>query len=306
MGGYTVSGLLGRGGSGTVYAAWDGENRREVALKRLPAELVRAAFPGGDLADHCRRALAVRHRCLNRLTGVFEIAPGQWEEQCAPGDVVVASERIYGVTLDDVLAGRDVLSPPELAYLLAELGAALGALHKAGLAHGDVSPANVLVRADGSLQLIDWFLGGRGERGTPGLRHRNVAAGEHGTGQVSEQADAVALAKLTLLAAGSTGGFAAEIARILAPWLGRGAAVQARAAAEGAGAAGTSPAASGPAEAGAEQTGAEETGPGGPGGQGGAVPRGGARAQEERVPGLYELGARASEISGGREPIHTE
>ncbi|WP_371152084.1 serine/threonine-protein kinase [Buchananella felis] len=249
MGRYAITGPLGTGASGTVYTAWDRSARREVALRLVPAAQLADQFTEESFKAHCRAALTVRHRCIAPITAVFELGDLPWPGGAEATSVVVATPRIYGMTLDDVLAVRPVLAPPELAYMLAELAGALSALHRAGLAHGDVSPRNVIVEPAGTLKLVDWFGGGRGERGTPGFRAPEVEAASHGTNAVSGPADAAALARLIVHCAGGQGEFAAEIARILAPWL--------------------------------------------------------STDGERQRPGLAEIGARASEISAGREPLTT-
>lgn len=246
---YAITGPLGTGTGGTVYTAWDRFSRREVALRLLAREDLAAQFTDKSFVEHCRAALGVRHRCVVPISAVFELGEMTWPTVASPSSVVVATPRIYGMTLDDVLAVRPVLAPPELAFMLAELAGALSALHRAGLAHGDVSPRNVIVEPAGTLKLVDWFGGGRAERGTPGFRAPEVEAGTHGVEPVSGPADAASLARLVVHCAGGTGEFAEVIGRILAPWLG-------------------------------ETIGTDR-------------------------PGLAELGARASEISAGREPLTT-
>jgi hypothetical protein len=66
----------------------------------------------------------------------------------------LARELVEGVALDEALAGG--IAPPALARLLAALAAELGRLHEAGFIHGDVQPANVVLRPGGSPALIDF------------------------------------------------------------------------------------------------------------------------------------------------------
>jgi hypothetical protein len=66
----------------------------------------------------------------------------------------IAIELVEGTALEDVLGRR--LLPAQLAPLLADLAATLGRLHAAGFVHGDVQPANVIVRPDARPVLIDF------------------------------------------------------------------------------------------------------------------------------------------------------
>lgn len=60
---------------------------------------------------------------------------------------------VDGVELGQVLAGG--IAPATVASILVALTDALGALHAAGIVHGDVQPSNVVLRSDGSLVLVD-------------------------------------------------------------------------------------------------------------------------------------------------------
>jgi serine/threonine-protein kinase len=129
---YRVHGILGRGGLGTVYAAYDLELEREVAIRRLrtDGELDRATL----IRDAAGLAL-VRHPNVVTIHGLH----------AEPGDApFFVMEKIEGESLARLLArGR-----PELRTclrILSEIAAGLDAIHDAGLVHGDVKPANVLL-----------------------------------------------------------------------------------------------------------------------------------------------------------------
>jgi len=72
------------------------------------------------------------------------------------------------------IAGKTLAAAPpaDPARVLAEVAAAVAALHCAGLAHGDLTPANVVVQPGGGAVLIDW---GEETAGTPGWRPQGPA-----------------------------------------------------------------------------------------------------------------------------------
>jgi len=74
-------------------------------------------------------------------------------------------EFIPGPPLDQILAEQGTLPEPQVRWIGARLAAALDGLHQAGWAHGDVKPANVLLRESGSPVLLD--LGGAQKEGDP-------------------------------------------------------------------------------------------------------------------------------------------
>jgi serine/threonine-protein kinase len=149
---FVVRRLLGQGSAGRVYEADDCVLRRRVALK-----VARNESAGEGLLREAHALAAIRHP---GLVAVFDVVTHR-------GAVVVVLERIYGVTLAEELAGRSErarasaqapaspFSVEEVLETLDQLADALGAVHRAGLAHRDVTPANVVRAADGHLVLLD-------------------------------------------------------------------------------------------------------------------------------------------------------
>lgn len=87
-----------------------------------------------------------------------------------PGEsVVVTVPRVAGVSLGALTAQRGYLSVGECVYVGIQVCGALGAMHEAGLSHGDVSPASVMMTRDG-IVLIDTVTGASShEHGTTGF-----------------------------------------------------------------------------------------------------------------------------------------
>ncbi|WP_313558083.1 protein kinase domain-containing protein, partial [Miniimonas arenae] len=122
--------------------------------------------------------------------------------------VAVVLDLVPGVDLATWVRARGALPPPELERLAAGLAAALAHLHGLGLAHGDLSPRNVLVRDGGDAVLVDLADTGLG---TPG----HVAAercDERGLPDVApdEVSDVAELAALLAWAAAGGGGRSGE------------------------------------------------------------------------------------------------
>jgi tetratricopeptide (TPR) repeat protein len=155
--------VLGQGGMGVVYAAYDPDLDRKVALKLLRVEGPYAGVDVGQ-ARLLREAQAMARISHPNVIPVFEV--GTWE-----GQVFVTMELVEGGTLRDWLqekprSWREVLDK----YLAA--GRGLEAAHAAGLVHRDFKPANVLVGRDGRVCVTDFGLArgmdGVGEESRPG------------------------------------------------------------------------------------------------------------------------------------------
>jgi serine/threonine protein kinase len=131
--------VLGAGGMGTVWRAWDLREQALVAVKVLRRS-------GPD--DHAALLRFVREQAL-RIAHPHVAAPTAWtadDEQ-----VAFATTLARGGTLADLLADRRgaPLPPAYVAELLAQLLDGLGAIHAAGVVHRDLKPANLLLDATG-------------------------------------------------------------------------------------------------------------------------------------------------------------
>jgi len=131
---------IGRGSSAVVYRAYDRKLDRPVALKLFDAEV-----PDEDGLEEARRLARVRQENLLSVFGadVFDGRHGLW------------TESVLGMDLEDELRLRGCWSATEALDAGITLCGALGALHEAGLAHGDLTPRNVLRERGGRLVIVD-------------------------------------------------------------------------------------------------------------------------------------------------------
>lgn len=165
--GYDVHGPLGRGGSGTVWAATSASGE-QVAIKVVPA-----VDMDGALVE-----LAVLGRiCDPHLVRMHEAVA------LPSGDVALVLDHLTGGTVGAVVRARGHLSPGELVTALTPVASTLARLHGVGVVHGDVSPDNVLLDERGRPHLADLgvarILGERSAevRGTEGFVAPEVALG---------------------------------------------------------------------------------------------------------------------------------
>ncbi|PRQ03379.1 Serine/threonine-protein kinase PrkC [Enhygromyxa salina] len=144
---FTVLRKLGEGGMGVVYAAYDEQLDRKVALKLLRRELVEDERGRARMQ---REAQALARLSHPNVVQIHQI--GQWGEHD-----YVAMEFVDGQTLRCWLEAKD-RSWREILDVMIQAGRGLAAAHAAGLVHRDFKPANLLVGADGRPRVLDFGL----------------------------------------------------------------------------------------------------------------------------------------------------
>jgi serine/threonine-protein kinase len=143
---YELGTLLGTGSTARVYRGVDRLLDRPVAVKLLTG----GTLGPGDGAQRLRReARAIAALQHPNVVGVHDIG---WTDDA----LWIVMEHVEGSTLSSLLRERGPLSPVEVVDLGVQVGAALGAAHRAGVVHRDVTPGNVLVTVDGRVKLTDF------------------------------------------------------------------------------------------------------------------------------------------------------
>jgi hypothetical protein len=145
FGRYRLIELLGRGGMGEVWKAFDTATQRVVAVKVLPAQL--AADP---IFEQRFRHEAFAAAGLNNPHVVPIHNFGEIE-----GRLYVDMRLIEGQDLEHVIADGP-LDPGRAVKIVEQIASALNAAHRIGLVHRDVKPSNILVAEDDFSYLIDF------------------------------------------------------------------------------------------------------------------------------------------------------
>jgi serine/threonine protein kinase/WD40 repeat protein/tetratricopeptide (TPR) repeat protein len=145
--GYEILKELGRGGMGVVYWAWQPGLNRVVALKMV---LAGAHAGSQELARFRTEAEAVARLQHPHIVQVYEVGR---LDNCP----YMALEYVDGGSLAQKLAGTP-LPANQAAQLLETLGRAIHYAHQRGIVHRDLTPANVLLTADGVPKITDFGL----------------------------------------------------------------------------------------------------------------------------------------------------
>ncbi len=151
IGRHQIIGVLGAGGMGVVYEAYDAELDRRIALKVLPS----SPSPSGagtslGNARLLREAQAMAQLSHPHVIPVFDAG-------VVDNGVFVAMELVRGCTLEEWLRAGPHPWQAVLGLLL-QAGEGLAAAHEANLIHREFKPANILCGDDGRVRVCDFGL----------------------------------------------------------------------------------------------------------------------------------------------------
>ena len=143
---YVLRRFLGRGGMGQVWVAWDEVLAKEVALKRVREDVIRATDALESLRREVLLAQTVTHFNVCRIVVLEQLA----------GDWVIKMAVVPGRSLGDILKETPALPIDRTLSIARQLARGLAAVHAAGIVHRDLKPHNVLVDDDGRAVLMDF------------------------------------------------------------------------------------------------------------------------------------------------------
>lgn len=155
--GYRLVKLIAEGGMGAVFEA-RGPKQQRVAVKLLKPEFSRDAEMRSKFLSEIAKLSRVRfHRGIVELLDEFSDRADR---------LAIVMEYLDGVTLRVRLGEmRERKLPPAVVLIYgAQVAHALGAMHRSGLAHGDLKPENIMIVLDGSererIKIIDLGIAG--------------------------------------------------------------------------------------------------------------------------------------------------
>ncbi|HET6733369.1 serine/threonine-protein kinase [Mycobacterium sp.] len=146
FGPYELQSLIGVGGMGEVYRAYDTIKERTVAVKLLRAEM--AADP--SFQERFRR----ESRVAARLQEPHVIPVHDFGD--IDGSLFIDMRLVEGASLKDELERNGPLEAKRAASIITQVAAALDAAHADGLVHRDIKPENVLLTPDDFAYLADF------------------------------------------------------------------------------------------------------------------------------------------------------
>jgi hypothetical protein len=153
LGPYAVHSLLGAGGMGEVYQAYDSSLGREVAVKVLPEHWMTDPERAARFDSEARTLASLNHPNIGAIYGIHE----------GGGVRALVLELVEGETLVERIARYSEQSAGGLPIadvldIAAQIAEALEASHERGIIHRDLKPANIKITSDGRVKVLDFGL----------------------------------------------------------------------------------------------------------------------------------------------------
>jgi hypothetical protein len=147
---YLLLARVGRGGSGSVWRARDEVLNRDVAIKRLDGGSSLAAVHSQVIRVRAHREGRIAARLHHpRLAAIYDVIEHD-------GEVCLVMEYVAAPSLADLLARKGPLTAARVAAIGAQIAEGLAAMHRRGIVHRDVKPANIMVGPDDSVTITDF------------------------------------------------------------------------------------------------------------------------------------------------------
>ncbi|MBQ9048533.1 MAG: Stk1 family PASTA domain-containing Ser/Thr kinase [Solobacterium sp.] len=143
---YEVFQHIGQGGMADVFLAVDTILNRQVAIKILRSELCTDAVSVLRFEREAQAATTLSHP---NIVEIYDV--GDYK-----GHHYIVMEYVPGKTLKKVIHDRGALLTAEAIDIEKQLVSATGEAHRRGIIHRDIKPQNVIVKADGSIKILDF------------------------------------------------------------------------------------------------------------------------------------------------------
>jgi eukaryotic-like serine/threonine-protein kinase len=144
---YEIKEIIGAGGMGVVYRAFDRELQEPVAIKTLRSE---AMSGGGVSLDRFKQEIKLARRIAHRnVVRTYDLGEQN-------GMYYLTMEYVEGTSLKQLIAARGKLPVAVALTVGKQLCRALEVAHAEGIIHRDIKPQNIVVEPSGFIKVMDF------------------------------------------------------------------------------------------------------------------------------------------------------
>ena len=149
IGKYEIQEMLGKGGVGIVYKAFDPSIARSVAIKAITRDSLATAELKHVIDRFRHEAQAVGRLVHPRIVQIYDYGE---DEQVA----YIVMELVNGKTLHQHLAQEARYEIREVGEIIRQVLDGIGYAHVQGVVHRDIKPSNILINNDGRIKISDF------------------------------------------------------------------------------------------------------------------------------------------------------
>lgn len=143
---YLATHHIGQGGMADVFLAHDTILNREVAVKILRGELSNDPVALLRFQQEAQASTALSHP---NIVDIYDVGEDR-------GHHFIVMEYVRGTTLKNLIKRRGALLKEEAQDIMKQITSAIVEAHKRGIIHRDIKPQNILVKADGTIKVVDF------------------------------------------------------------------------------------------------------------------------------------------------------
>lgn len=163
---YVIGKVIGCGGFGITYLAYDTEGERKVAIKEYYPKGVAIRGPDGVTIEpimsihmpdfeNGRERFGNESELLSQLCGCSDVIK-VYDTFAQNGTVYYAMEYVQGITVKEYTQQYGAIKEGQALYAALKIVSAFGHIHSRNIIHRDLSPNNIMIDYDGNIKLVDF------------------------------------------------------------------------------------------------------------------------------------------------------
>jgi len=165
---YRIDEIVGAGSFSVVFRAHDRTLKRDVALKILK----QTGDTAPSIHDEARAAAALNHPNVCTVHSIDD----------SDGIAMIVMEHLVGRSLKEII-GEGPLPQEDATDIARQIASAMAAAHEAGIVHGDLKPANIILTDEGRVKILDFGLSAR--QPIPGSNDATLSLGAGTEGKLT-------------------------------------------------------------------------------------------------------------------------